>query len=330
MTAEPIRLPANQPADRFYAGGEHIARFRHSATPADPFTPEDWIASTTSVRGHAPTGLTRLPDGRMLSEAIAQDPVAWLGPEHVARFGPDAMLLVKLLDAGQRLPVHAHPHRDFAARHLGTAHGKAEAWYILSPGVVYLGLREGIDPARLRALVDAQDTSALLALMNRVEVDAHDTVYVPPGTLHAIGGGVLLAEVQEPEDLSILLEWNGFAIDGATEGHLGLGFDLALAAVTTEPLADGALSSVICRGAQDGPALPPASIGYFRLDRIASPRVLPAGFAIVIGLTDGLTLSTRAGATTIDAGATILVPAAAGDLSFDGQGSALVARPPQA
>jgi mannose-6-phosphate isomerase len=55
--------------------------------------------------------------------------------------------------------------------------------------------------------------------------------YVPPGVLHAVGKGVFLVELQEPEDLSILLEWRGFELDGERDGHLGLGFDLALEAV---------------------------------------------------------------------------------------------------
>jgi mannose-6-phosphate isomerase len=54
--------------------------------------------------------------------------------------------------------------------------------------------------------------------------------YVPPGVLHAVGEGVLV-ELQEPEDLSILLEWRGFELDGERDGHLGLGFDLAPEAV---------------------------------------------------------------------------------------------------
>jgi mannose-6-phosphate isomerase len=55
--------------------------------------------------------------------------------------------------------------------------------------------------------------------------------YVPPGVLHAVGEGVFLVELQEPEDLSILLEWRGFELDGERDGHLGLGFDLAPEAV---------------------------------------------------------------------------------------------------
>ena len=76
-----------------------------------------------------------------------------------------------------------------------------------------------------------QDTDALLGLLHRMTVAAGDAVYVPPGVLHATGEGVFLVEVQEPEDLSILLEWRDFELDGAADGHLGLGFPVVIDAV---------------------------------------------------------------------------------------------------
>ena len=326
MPDSPIVVDANQPADRFYQGGARISTFR-GVDPSGPHTPEDWIASSTSIRGQAPIGMTRLADGTLLADAIAADPLGWLGAAHLARFGADPMLLVKLLDAGQRLPVHAHPDGPFAAAHLGTAHGKAEAWYLLSPGTVYVGLREDVEPARLRELVDAQDTTGLLALLNEVELEAGDTVYVPPGTLHAIGAGILLAEVQEPEDLSILLEWHGFELDGTTDGHLDLGFDLALQAVTTTAVTGSDLDALITRGVTDGATLAAAAAEFFRLDLVTVPTALPAGLAIVIGVDGTTTLATDGGELEITRGTTVLVPAAAGEQRYDG-GRALVARPP--
>ena len=67
--------------------------------------------------------------------------------------------------------------------------------------------------------------------MHALDLAAGDAVLVPAGLPHAIGEGAFVVELQEPTDLSILLEWSGFEIDGATDGHLGLGFDVALAAV---------------------------------------------------------------------------------------------------
>ncbi|MBN9172595.1 MAG: carbohydrate kinase, partial [Microbacterium sp.] len=159
--AAPIRLNANQPPDRFYRGGERIARFRGAALRGGDRVPEDWIASTTSVRGQEPAGLTILPGGVTLSQAVADRPLWWLGESHVRAFGRDTRLLVKLLDAGQRLPVHAHPPTDFARSHLGAAHGKAEAWYILSPGVVHLGLTRALGADELREIVRTQQSGRL-------------------------------------------------------------------------------------------------------------------------------------------------------------------------
>ncbi|MES1169249.1 MAG: carbohydrate kinase, partial [Leifsonia sp.] len=155
MTLAPVLLPANQPPDRFYRGGPRIAEFRGergAAAPGD-HVPEDWVASVTTQAGENSVGLTTLPDGRLLRSAVAADPLGWLGPAHVDAFGADPRLLVKLLDPGQRLPVHAHPDDAWAAAHLGHSHGKAEAWCILEPGEVFLGLRETISPERLLDLV---------------------------------------------------------------------------------------------------------------------------------------------------------------------------------
>jgi mannose-6-phosphate isomerase len=327
----PVALPANQPPDRFYRGGERIAAFRGAGNPG-PRTPEDWIASTTSVRGQHPFGLTTLPDGTLLADAVARDPLGWLGADHVARFGADTRLLVKLLDAGQRLPVHAHPNDSFAAEHLGTAHGKAEAWYILTPGTVHLGLTRSLEAAELRAMVDTQAIERMLALMHPVEVAAGDTVYVPPGVLHAIGEGILLAEVQQPEDLSILLEWRDFAVNGPEDGHLGLGFDEALEAVETRARTAAEIDALLVRAPSDGATLAHGSEEYFRLDRVHArvnaPVTLEPGFAVLI-VTDGeAEIGAEIGRLTLPAGSTAVLPHASGPVELSGDATVLVARPP--
>jgi mannose-6-phosphate isomerase len=94
----PVRLDANRPAS-FYRDSGALSAFRESGNEgASALHPEDWIASTTAQFGRSPEGLTTLPDGHLLINAIFADPEAWLGREHVERFGPDPRLLVKLLD----------------------------------------------------------------------------------------------------------------------------------------------------------------------------------------------------------------------------------------
>jgi mannose-6-phosphate isomerase len=328
----PIVLAANQPAQRFYRGGSRIARFRGVKNAPD-YTPEDWVGSTTCVRGEPGVGVTTLPDGTPLDAAVAADPESWLGAAHVEAFGADTKLLVKLLDAGQRLPVHAHPDGVFARRELGAAHGKAEAWYILSPGDIYLGLRRELSHSELRRTVDDQDAQALLDAMHKVTVTPGDRVYVPPGVLHSIDEGVFLVELQEPEDLSILLEWTGFAIDGSVLGHLGLGFDTALQAVETRRRPDAEVEQLIRSGpvaAGSGSCLPTEAARYFRLEfvSVAGRRSLDPGFTILVVTEGAVTLQTAKARVDVRAGATVLLPASAGPVELTGEGTVLAARPP--
>jgi mannose-6-phosphate isomerase len=322
-----ILVPSNRPPDRFYRGGRKITDFRRDP-PAGDREPEDWVASTTALAGEKSLGVTVLPDGRPLPDAVGAEPEAWLGRDHLERFGVDTKLLVKLLDAGQRLPVHAHPHVSFAGRHLGRAHGKAEAWYIVEGGEVYLGLKQDVSADRLGSLVTNQDVDELLGLLHRVEVRPGDVVYVPPGVLHAIGAGVFIVEVQEPEDLSILLEWRDFELDGERDGHLGLGFDLALEAVERRSRSGDEIRELV-KGASFGPSvLPSAADPYFVLERAAvnGEADLEPGFTVLVMLTGEADIENG---PRLTAGTTAVVPNAFGRLVLHGVGEILACRPPR-
>jgi mannose-6-phosphate isomerase len=217
---------------RFYSGGALLERFRGGAGE-DSDHPEDWVGSVTDARNPGREvpgeGLTRLEDGRLLREVIEADRAGWLGGG-VESTG----VLIKLLDSAERLPVHAHPDRAFAGRHLGSAYGKTEAWIVLATrdaaAEVWIGQRESVDARTYRQWIDGQDTGALLESLNRVPVGPGDVIFVPAGVPHAIGAGVLLAELQEPTDFSIVCEWSGFPIEPA-DSHLGLGWDTAIEAL---------------------------------------------------------------------------------------------------
>jgi mannose-6-phosphate isomerase len=318
-----VVLPANQPPRRPYRGGPQIADFRGTAV-TDNDIPEDWVASTTPLFGRDRLGLTALPDGRLLSDAIAADPASWLGPQHVAAFGANPRLLTKLLDAGERLFVHAHPDDQFAARH-HFANGKAEAWFVLAGGPVHLGLREPVSTDDLLRLALDQDTDRLLGLLNETHVQPGDVVAVPPGVLHAIGAGVFVVELQQAADLSILLEWKGFPIDGLADGNLGLGLDVAIHAVETQARTN--LDALI-RPAGYGPSVLPHHMDpYLRLERWAVTDHIhsEAGFAVLV-VTSG---AVHVHDTTLTRGTTAVVPYAAGPLELTGHAEVLVARPPR-
>lgn len=328
MTLAPIALPANQPPARFYKGGARIAAYRGLAT-SDPHTPEDWIASTTTLFGDSTAGSTFI-GSRTLRDLIDGDPEGWLGSAHVAAHGADTHLLVKLLDAGQRLPVHAHPDDAFAAAHLGHAHGKAEAWYIVEPGEVHLGFRRDVDRTEIAQLVRDQDVSALRALLHTRRVEPGDTVFVPAGLPHAIGEGVFLIEVQQPEDLSILLEWVGFDIDGSRDGHLGIGFDRALDAVKLESLSEADVDALISRQSPTGTTLVSAADAFFRIDRVAADgdAHLPAGYGVLVVLDGSGELHGAADTVLVARGSIVLIPHGSGEHVLTGTVRGVVCRPP--
>jgi mannose-6-phosphate isomerase len=324
---------------RFYRGGAAIAAFRGTAYD-DEYAPEDWIGSTTTTFGSNGLGLSSLPDGSLLRDGIAADAEAFLGPDHVRRRGADPGILVKLLDAGERLPVHLHPDAAFAGRELGRAVGKTEAWLIVEAragALVHVGFREEVNGTRLSGWVDRQNTEALLASLNPVPVSAGDTVFVPGGVPHAIGAGIFMVEVQEPTDLSILLEWRGFAIDGAADGHLGLGFERALGAVDRSGWDPDRLARLQAGRGRLRPGvealLPAEADPFFRAERIRpDPEAeLEPAFSILVAVAGVGELETADGERLpLRRGETLLVPFAAGTCRVTGKVEAVRCLPPEA
>ena len=307
-TVKPLNLPPNQ-FHRFYKGGARIDALR-GVPEGEDGRPEDWVGSTATSWGSETEGLSRLEDGTVLKDAIAADPEAFLGPEHVAHYGADPALLVKLLDAGERLPVHYHPGRPFAKQHLGLRYGKTESWLILEaePGAaVHVGLKEPLDLQTARAWVDEQDADVMLQALHEVPVKPGDGILVPAGTLHAIGGGILLLELQEPTDLSVLVEWKRFGVDSGPE-HLELGWDTALQSLDRQPIDPAALTT------PSNGMLPKEADPYFRAQQIKPGDTLDQSFSIVL-VTDG---EGTLGDLAVRKGSTVLIPFGAGEIATDG------------
>ncbi|MFK7788480.1 MAG: type I phosphomannose isomerase catalytic subunit, partial [Phycisphaeraceae bacterium] len=106
-------------------------------------------------------------------------------------------LLIKFLDAKENLSVQVHPSPQYAADH-DDAFLKSEAWTIIhaEPGaVIYKGLAPGTTPEQLRAAIQANTDAAVVPLLNAIPAKQGDCHYLPSGTLHALGAGVLVAEV---------------------------------------------------------------------------------------------------------------------------------------
>jgi mannose-6-phosphate isomerase len=340
----PLLLPPNR-FPHFYAGGEAITRLRGVPAPAER-SPEEWLGATTTRHGEATSGLSALPDGRLLRDAVAADPVAWVGPDPMPGGPADVGVLVKLLDAGQRLPVHVHPDRRFAREHLGSCYGKTEAWFVLdarpdatgAAPQVHVGWSDDVDPAALEQAVARQDSAWMLQRLNAVTVRPGDTVLVPAGTAHAIGAGIFVVEVQEPTDFSLLVEWQGFGTEA--EAFLGLDAAAGLAATRRTATAPEELDGLFghvgadARSAEPVGLLPAEADDCFRAHLLAPPagsacRVDEPGFGVLVALSGGgrLTWDGDGDGLALAAGDVAVVPYAAGAWQVDGDVRAVLCRP---
>lgn len=141
-------------------------------------------------------GSTRLEPWRPNSDAKIGE--IWFEGEEVLP------ILVKLLFTSDRLSVQVHPDDAYAGEH-ERSRGKTEMWHVLraDPGAqVAIGLRESITPARLR---EAAESGEIEKLLNWTEVRPGQTIFIPPGTIHAIGPGLALCEIQQYSDITYRL-----------------------------------------------------------------------------------------------------------------------------
>jgi len=335
---KPVVLAPNL-IDHFYRGGARIAALRGIRTTSTR-QPEEWLGATVSRADTELIGLSRTESGELLRDLVSDDPASWTGPEHAsARDEADVGVLVKLLDAGQRLPVHAHPDRSFARSHLDCPYGKTESWLVLGsdPGAgVHLGWNTDLDPEELVRRRDTQDGDWMLGHMNRVEVAPGMGILVPAGTAHAIDAGVFVIEVQEPTDFSIVLEWS-ITTSTREESHLGIGFDAAMQAVSTRALPPSWLDRLVVRNdlaarhTDARSVLPAGADPFFTLHHLApvpgTTNGIGAGFAVVLVLSGSATLVGSHESIQVSSGHVLAVPHAFGAWDVDGDASLLVGAP---
>ena len=191
-------------------GGERLAAYG-KRLPASGHIGESW-----EISGHR-EGLSRVAAGTLAGRTI---------PELVAEFGAELLgtdvpadrpfpLLAKLIDAREQLSVQVHPSDAYCAAHALADPGKPEAWYVLEAAAgarIWKGLLTGTDRGKFERLLAA---GRLAECLRSFPVSAGDCIDLPAGTVHAIGAGVVLAEVQQTSDLTYrVFDWNRVGLDG--------------------------------------------------------------------------------------------------------------------
>jgi len=206
--AVPLRLrPAA--AEKVW-GGRRLAALVPSLAATPGPIGEVWLCSDRDERGSTVVGGPF--DGRTLRGLMLSEREALLGDARPNSSG-GFPLLVKFLEAAQDLSIQVHP--DAAAAKRLRSESKEECWYILHADAgaeVYLGLDEGVDA---RAFAERADTPDVVDLLARHTVHDGDFVHVPAGTVHGIGAGITLVEVQESSDTTYrLYDWGRLGLDG--------------------------------------------------------------------------------------------------------------------
>ncbi len=244
--------------------------------------------------------------GRTLTELIAEHGAALLGTE----VREPVPLLLKLIDARQDLSVQVHPDDEYAAR-VEHKLGKTEAWVILKaePGAQLIyGIRTGYGLDELREL--CRRGAAVEEALNTLPVKAGDVVYIPSGTVHAIGAGILLYEIQQSSDVTYrFYDWDRRDEHGrGRELHLDKALDVTRLDVETKTV-----QPVILRADAAGTLERVLDTRYFVVDRMTGCDGMKLStdkrrFGILTALADGCM---KAGDETIPlkAGQTAAIPA---------------------
>ncbi len=205
-------------------GGRNLQTVLGKAIPEDGVWAESWeIIDHTEHQSRVTNGALK---GRTLRDLALSDPDWLFG--NIASQLEALPLLLKYLDCQRVLSVQVHPDDDYAAGMQPPDLGKTEAWYVISaqPGAkLYAGLKEGVD---VRALKFAIEAGTLQDCLHVIEPQAGECVFIPAGTVHALGAGVLVAEIQQASNTTFrLFDWNRVDKDGIPRAlHVSQGLDV--------------------------------------------------------------------------------------------------------
>lgn len=219
---------------RAYTGGKRIDNFYGKEVCLNSRQPEEWIASTVEAfnpdKPSKGEGLSICENGEIFKNVLEEKSENILGEVLAKKHAGKLSILVKLLDSAERLVIQCHPTVAFAKENFDSDFGKTECWYMLDceeNASVYLGFKPGITKERWKDLFNKQDVEGMLNCLHKFNVKKGDLWFVAGGVPHAIGGGSLMIELQEPSDLMVIPEKvTPAGITLAEEKlHCGLGFE---------------------------------------------------------------------------------------------------------
>ncbi len=192
-------------------GGNQLRPYKGLDSTDEPIG-ESWEVSAV------PTSTSIIANGTLkgkdLISAINEQPDAILGKKVNEKYNGQLPLLVKFIDAKRDLSIQVHPNDEMAMREHGKM-GKSEMWYVIKADEgahLYAGFKQNITPYEYQKRVEDGSITEVLA---DHQVKAGDVFYLPAGRVHAICGGILLAEVQQSSDVTYrIFDYNRPGLDG--------------------------------------------------------------------------------------------------------------------
>lgn len=230
-TKEPVFFERNR-VWRVYQGGYLFSEFLGDSKEDNNY-PEEWVASAVHAINHQSTdpreGLSIIKGTNItFKELLECCPKEILGNEGKLE------ILVKYLDSAVRLPLQAHPDREFSEKYFGSNYGKTEMWLILATredASICFGFKDKMTKEEFSGIIEESKTNKNIMdnYLNKVSVKPGDIYLIPAKAVHAIGKGCLILEVQEPTDFTIQPEyWCGEHLLNDQEMYMKLPKDIAL------------------------------------------------------------------------------------------------------
>lgn len=311
----PMKLKA--PLKDYLWGGKRLKEEYHKETELDK------VAESWELSCH-PDGMSVIANGaaqgKTLAQYIEEQGAGILGKR--AAGCPYFPLLIKFIDARDNLSVQVHPDNAYALREEG-GYGKTEMWYVMDcepDAALIYGFKEDISQEEFARRIAA---GTLLEVCNRVPVKKGDVFFIEAGTLHAIGAGMLICEIQQSSNTTYrVYDYGRLGNDGKPRD---LHVDKALAVTCRQRPArqPGALAELTVFTDADVQLL--AACEYFTVYHFALKGCCPLqcgqeAFQALTVLAGEAGLTTEGGSLSLGKGETVFLPAGLGRYRVEGQG----------
>jgi mannose-6-phosphate isomerase len=297
-------------------GGRRLASLGKALPTAEPYG-ESWEVHDTATIASGPHA------GKTLGEMIATHGEILLGAGVDPALGMP--LLLKFLDANEWLSIQVHPNDRQAQALDNQPRDKTEAWYVRAadPGAqIVIGVQPGTTPARL---MDAIRGGTLEGSVVYADVTAGDVLFIPAGTIHALGPGLLIYEIQQSSDLTYrLYDWGRMGLDGQPR-PLHIEKSAAVSNLASLP-------PILHTADSDAPEMPIISSPFFNttLYRLMSSRATAIStrgrFQFVTCIEGEASLNSQGERLTLTLGETVFVPASVPGFTLESRAGARLLR----